>query len=197
MDELDPGREERNQKINDLLERLDLHSPGERGHAKRVAIYSVAIGEELGLSDERMLLLRYAAELHDLGKVRVDRSLLEKLGQLSDDEIEEMHAHATRAESALAEHPWLDACRPLIRHHHERWDGAGYPDGLSGEDTPLESRIINLAETFDVLMMREGDAVLIEDLALAEIEHCAGSQFDPKVAEAFFRVQPKIQLLVI
>lgn len=189
----DASRMRRNEQLDELLASLDLHSPGERGHAERVAVCAVAIAEKLGLDDETLLLVRYAATLHDIGKVRVDATLLSKIGSLTDDELRAMRLHALLAEAALASIDWLEPCLPMIRHHHERWDGQGYPSGLAGEEIPIGARIINLAETFDVLNMRDGDPVLIEDFALAEIEACSGSQFDPGVVRAFLEIQPVIQ----
>lgn len=196
--ELDPAtRSARNHVLDELLTSLDRHSPGERGHAERVAVYSVAVAEKLGLTDDELLTIRYAATLHDIGKVRVDASLLSKLGTLSDDDLRAMRMHAVLAEAALTEYDWLAPCLPLIRSHHERWDGNGYPNGLRGAEIPIGARVINLAETFDVLVMRDGDPVMIEDLALAEIEACSGTQFDPDVVQAFLAVQPAIQPLIV
>lgn len=189
----DASRMRRNEQLDELLASLDLHSPGERGHAERVAVCAVATAEKLGLDDETLLLVRYAATLHDIGKVRVDATLLSKIGSLTDDELRAMRLHALLAEASLTSIDWLEPCLPMIRHHHERWDGQGYPSGLAGEEIPIGARIINLAETFDVLHMRDGDPVLIEDFALAEIEACSGSQFDPGVVRAFLEIQPVIQ----
>ncbi|HWA83873.1 MAG TPA: HD domain-containing phosphohydrolase, partial [Fimbriimonadaceae bacterium] len=146
-------RTERNDVIRSLLSRLDRHSPSERGHAERVAVYAVATGEALGLDDESLLRLRYAALLHDVGKISIDAQLLSKIGRLTDQEMDALRLHAMIAASVIEAFDWLQPCIPSIRHHHERWDGGGYPDGLAGTEIPLGARIINLAETFDVILM--------------------------------------------
>lgn len=189
----DAERGERNQIIRELLERLDRHSPSERGHAERVAVYAVATAERMGLSDEALEEIRVAALLHDVGKVSLDANLLAKMGRLSDEEISQLRRHAHLAASVLESIDWLQPSLPAIRHHHERWDGTGYPDGLFGPDIPLGGRLIGLAETFDVLAMGLHRDALNDDQALIEIRACAGTQFDPRVVEAFLAVQPLIQ----
>ncbi|MFI5386026.1 MAG: HD-GYP domain-containing protein [Fimbriimonadales bacterium] len=179
--------------IHSLLKRLDRHSPAEEGHAQRVAVFAVATGDELGLHAETLLRLRYAALLHDVGKISVDSKLLNKMGRLTEEEMDALRLHALIAASLLEAFDWLHPCLPDIRHHHERWDGGGYPDGLLGPDIPLGARIINLAETFDVMLTGHHGEPRSEEAALNEIMRCSGSQFDPKVVEAFFRVQPLIQ----
>jgi len=186
-------RAQRNDIIRSLLERLDRHSPAEKGHAERVAVYAVATGEELGLKDESLLNLRYAAMLHDVGKISVDAGLLRKVGSLTDEEMNALRLHSMIASSVLESFAWLRPCLADIRHHHERWDGHGYPDGLSGLDIPIGARIINLAEAFDVMVTGPIRDPWTEKAALEEVQHCTGSQFDPHVAEAFMRVQPLIQ----
>lgn len=191
-----PSRQERNQQVRALLKVLDAHAPGEEAHAERVAIYAVAIGEAMQLDDDDLLTLRYAAMLHDIGKVRVNRSIVRKLGRLDEDELRRVRLHAALAEESVAAFDWLVPTLPIIRHHHERWDGRGYPDGIAGEAIPLGARIVNLAETFDVLMTRQASSAIMEARAVKEITACSGSQFDPAVVEAFLRVQPVIQLMV-
>lgn len=190
----DADRGARNLVVRALLERLDVHSPSERDHAERVAVFSVATGEAMGLSDEALLDLRYAAVLHDVGKVAVDSRLLRKAGRLSDEELDGIRFHALLAASVLEGIDWLASALPSIRHHHERWDGEGYPDRLSGPDIPIGARIIHVAEVFDVLTGAVPfRSEMPEEAALDEIKRCAGTQFDPRVVEAFLRVQPLIQ----
>lgn len=186
-------RTARNDVIRELLERLDRHSPSERGHAERVAVYSVAMAEQMGLSDEALEDIRVAALLHDVGKVSLDASLLAKMGRLTDEEIGALRRHAHLAASVLESIDWLEPSLPAIRHHHERWDGTGYPDGLFGPDIPLGARLIGLAETFDVLAMGLHRQAVDEEAALNEIRACAGTQFDPRAVGAFLIVQPLIQ----
>ena len=187
-------RETHNDTVRALVRALDMHGPGEGGHAERVAVYAVATGEKLGLDDDELLLLRRAAALHDVGKIAVDRRLLTKLGELSEEEFDEIRLHAKLAEEVIESLPWLRPALPAIRHHHERWDGRGYPDGLAGDSIPLSARIIAVAETFDHLTTCTGwRHQMTEVEAVAEVERSSGSQFDPEVVEAFVSVQSLIQ----
>jgi HD-GYP domain-containing protein (c-di-GMP phosphodiesterase class II) len=183
-----------NDLIRSLVRALEGHAPGEGGHAERVAAYAVATGERLGLDDGDLLHLRRAAQLHDVGKVRVDPALLLKPERLSHEDWEALKLHAILAERVLESLEFLAPAISSIRHHHERWDGTGYPDGLNGERIPIGARIIAVAEAFDCLA--QGSAFrpgVAADEALAEIRACSGSQFDPAVVSAFLQVQPLIQ----
>jgi HD-GYP domain-containing protein (c-di-GMP phosphodiesterase class II) len=185
---------ERNDIVRGLLQELDLHGPGEREHAERVAVYSVATGHELGMDEAELLALRYAATLHDVGKVRVDADLVNKLGRLSEEELQEMRRHAELSLEVLEQHDWLHASLPMIIHHHERWDGNGYPTGLPANLIPLGARIIAVAEVFDTLVAGPAwKARVSEADAVEELRSCAGTQFDPEVVAAFQKVQPLIQ----
>jgi HD-GYP domain-containing protein (c-di-GMP phosphodiesterase class II) len=189
----DEQRQERNDVIRSLLSRLDRHSPSERGHAERVAVYAVAVGDKLGLDEDLLLNLRYAALLHDVGKISVDAHLLRKIGKLTEEEMDALRLHALIAAGMIEAFDWLAPCLPDIRHHHERWDGHGYPDGLVGPDIPLGARIIGLSEAFDVILSGLHGSPSSEETALAEIVRCSGTQFDPRIVEAFLDVQPLIQ----
>lgn len=185
---------EHNDAIRDLLRQMEEHSGGEAGHAERVAVYSVATGERLGLNFEQLVRLRQAAALHDVGKIHVDRNLLKKIGDVSSDEVMELRMHAQKAKKAIESLTWLAPALPMIVHHHERWDGTGYPDGLIAEEIPLGARIIAVAEVYDTLTAGVGwRSPMSEEDALAEIKRCSGREFDPQVVEAFLEVQPLIQ----
>jgi two-component system cell cycle response regulator len=190
------------QAHNDVLRAfvaaLDLHCPGEGGHAERVAVMSVATAHEMGLRGEDLRVLRCAAALHDVGKVAIDRTLLTKRSGLTQSEIEELRLHAALAVRVVSSLAWLQPALPLIRHHHERWDGSGYPDGLSGESIPLGARIAAVAEAFDMMTFGAGFRDPVgPDAALEELRRCAGSQFDKAVVNAFCRIQPLIQPLQV
>jgi len=186
-------RLERNRIIRGLLAELDLHGPGERIHAERVAVYSVSVGARMGMIESDLLALRYAAELHDVGKIQVSASLLRKMGRLSEEDLDELRSHARRGADLLAQYEWLDESVSMIRHHHERWDGAGYPAGLMGTLIPLGSRIIAVAEAFDVMVFGGWGMRRTEEEALLELRTQAGAQFDPSVVEAFEAIQPLVQ----
>jgi HD-GYP domain-containing protein (c-di-GMP phosphodiesterase class II) len=190
----DQERIKQNDVVRTLVKALAAHHPSEGKHSDRVSVYSVMIGHEIGMSEEDLLALRYAAELHDVGKISVDKSLLSKLGKLTDDEMDALRLHSELAMAILESFEFLEPSLPMIRHHHERWDGQGYPDGLAAEDIPLGARIIAVAETFDTLMSpppwREP---LNENEALAEIDRSRSTQLDPALVDAFKKVQPLIQ----
>jgi putative nucleotidyltransferase with HDIG domain len=189
-----------NSEAESLLGMLNIKSAslGEpSGHSDRVAAYAVAIGERLDLAREELLALKRAAILHDIGKVGISREIVEKLGRLTDREFEIMRLHSTIAIRMLESVPELQDSLPMIKHHHERFDGKGYPDGLKGHEIPLGARIIAVAETFDMLVSDlPWRKAMTLDQALAEIQANAGTQFDPVVVEAFLAVvsERKIQL---
>lgn len=179
--------------VNDMVKALvrmaAMREQGADRHSARVAVLAVATGEKLGLSDEQLLILRYAAELHDIGKVAISETILGKLGQLSEQELQILRRHATIALEILASIQPLQPTLPLIKHHHERWDGTGYPDGLAGEEIPLGARIIAVAEAYDILTHgAPWKQAISPEEAKAEIRRCAGTQFDPRVVEAFVQV---------
>ena len=189
-------RESRNETVRSLVRALESHGPGEGAHADRVAVFAAATGERLGIDVHDLIDLRWGAALHDVGKISLDPALLRKLGKLTEDEMGQMRMHAELAMRVIEEFEWLSAALPMVKHHHERFDGSGYPDGLAGDDIPLGARIIGVAETFDVLTFSPGwrEPMSIED-ALDEVRRCSGAQFDPQVVEAFCEVQPLIQPL--
>jgi HD-GYP domain-containing protein (c-di-GMP phosphodiesterase class II) len=194
MAQIELERATYNDQIRSLLRDMEEHHLGEAGHAERVAVMAVAIGEKLGLSDEELLHLRWAAALHDVGKIAVSRDLLQKIDQLSPGELTELRMHAHRSKKIVDSLPWLQPCLPMIIHHHECWDGTGYPDGLAGDAIPLGSRIIAVAEVFDTLTSAVPWRRQLDDKsAMYELRRCAGTQFQPEIVDAFASVQPLIQ----
>ena len=158
-----------------------------RGHGERVTRYAVAIGQKLGMAEEELRNLKHAASLHDIGKIAISRRILNKLGRLTDKELNVMRRHASIAIRILERAEGLQGALPMIHYHHERFDGNGYPDGLAGEEIPLGARVIAVAETYDILTsdVPWRDALAHEE-ALGEIDRCTGTQFDPRVVKAFF-----------
>lgn len=187
-------RADRNVLVRALLRALDLSAPGERAHAERVSVYSLAVGDALGLSDAELETLRYAALLHDVGKAKLDQNLLNKVGSLSEREVQEIRLHAELSVRLVETIEFLEPAIPLIRYHHERWNGNGYPEGLKEDQIPLGARVIGLCEAFDVMTM--GASWRTKETVLAardELKRGSGREWDPAVVEAFLSVQPVIQ----
>ena len=190
-------RKAHNETIREILTKLDRHAPGERAHGERVAVYSLAVATELDWSEEDMLALRYAAELHDVGKLSVDSSLLSAIGKIDDEAFERMKQHAEKGFAYLKSLPWLAPSLPFILHHHERYDGKGYPAGLAGDAIPDGARIICVAEALDCMLHPpHWKFALSEDQAFAELREGAGSHFDPEIVRIISRISNLIQPLV-
>jgi two-component system, cell cycle response regulator len=172
-----------------LLAVLEERAPGLASHVRTVSDLACATAVELGMTGDDLDALRHAAELHDIGKMAVPESVLEKPGPLSDAEWELMRRHTLVGERILAAAPALDRSAQLVRWSHERVDGGGYPDGLRGEAIPLGSRVILVADAFDAMTSKRSYGnVLTSDEALAELRRYAGTQFDAGVVAAFERV---------
>src|SRR5689334_13280520 len=156
------------------------------GHGDRVAALAEPVAHGLGWDRERIRLLRWAAPLHDVGKVKVRPQLLGKTGPLTLDEVAEIRRHPSAgAELVVPLRRFHDAL-PYVLFHHERWDGEGYPARLSGRRIPIEARILAIADAFDAMISpRPYRRALTHDHALSEVEREAGAQFDPVAAELF------------
>jgi two-component system cell cycle response regulator len=178
-----------NQSAGVLIAVLEERAPGLASHVRTVSDLACATAIELGMAGDDLDALRHAAALHDIGKMAIPESVLEKPGPLSDAEWELMRKHTLVGERILAAAPALERSAQLVRWSHERVDGAGYPDGLRGEAIPLGSRVILVADAFDAMTSeRSYDRVMTGDEALAELRANAGTQFDVAVVEAFARV---------
>jgi HD-GYP domain-containing protein (c-di-GMP phosphodiesterase class II) len=156
------------------------------GHGDRVAALAEPIALELGWDRDRIRSLRWAAPLHDVGKVKLRPQLLGKSGPLTVEEVAEIRSHpAAGARLVLPLRRFHDAL-PYVLFHHERWDGGGYPAGLSGRRIPIEARILAVADAFDAMISpRPYRGALTHEHALAEVKAGAGTQFDPVAAELF------------
>jgi diguanylate cyclase (GGDEF)-like protein len=167
-----------------LVTMIDAQHLHTRDHSENVASYAVALGQELGLDRERIVRLRRAAMLHDVGKVAVDGAILDKPDRLTAEEYEAVQAHSAVGGQMLA-HAGLHLESAWIRHHHERLDGGGYPAALAGDEIPFEARIIFVADSFEAMTSdRPYRAGMPIADALAELRRCAGTQFDPQVVAA-------------
>ena len=156
------------------------------GHGARVAALAEPVAVRLGWDRERVRALRFAAPLHDVGKVKVRPQVLGKPGPLTIEEQEEIRRHPTAGAQLVLPLRRFRLALPYVLFHHERWDGAGYPVGLRGRGIPIEARIVAVADAFDAMISpRPYRRALSHAHALAEVERGAGSQFDPVVAELF------------
>ncbi len=168
---------------------LDLRDVETEGHSVRVQGLSVAIARELGCSEDDIEIIGLGALLHDIGKIGVSDRVLRKPGPLTDDEWEEIKRHPELGYRFLRKLTIASRVADIVRAHHERWDGRGYPLGLAGEAIPLGARIFAVADAFDAMTSdRPYRRALTRDAAIAEIARCSGTQFDPRVVEAFLRV---------
>lgn len=157
-----------------------------RGHSERVARLSELIGREAKLPEERVGLLRYAGMLHDIGKIRVPTEILRKAGPLTRDEFATIQLHPVYGQAMMRDVAFLDDVLPGILHHHERYDGGGYPMGLAGDDIPQFARVITVADAFDCMTStRSYRSARSVDEALAELRGGKGTQFDPEMVELF------------
>ncbi len=164
---------------------LDAGEFAPRGHADRVMDYAMAIGEEFGLEREDIEVLRFAGLLHDVGKMGLAEEILLKPSKLTDEEMEKVRTHVQVGADIVEQLEFLGAITPVILHHHERWDGTGYPFGLAGADIPLLARILAVADSFDVMTSeRPYHRRLSYAEARRELEGGAGTQFDSDVVHA-------------
>jgi putative nucleotidyltransferase with HDIG domain len=172
-----------------LAKIFDARDPYVAGHAAQVAIYAVTIATELGLPPERIEVVRQCAFLHDIGKIAIPEAILHKPGRLTDAEYTFLKKHADIGADFIATSQGLRHLAPFIRHHHERWDGRGYPAGLAGEAIPLEARILNVCDSVEAMASdRPYHRGMSAAEIISEVERCAGTQFDPIVAEMFIRI---------
>jgi HD-GYP domain-containing protein (c-di-GMP phosphodiesterase class II) len=175
-----------------LAAALDLRDQANKGHPLRLARLALAVGEELGLSDEELSHLEQAAMLHDMTKLELPKSILEKAGPLTDDEWQKVQRHPELGYQMVRNAPFLQEAGVIVLCHHERYDGGGYPRGLKGEEIPLAARVFALADAYDALTSdRPYRKAASHAAALTEIEGNAGTQFDPRVVEAFLEADRK------
>ena len=160
-----------------------------RGHSDRVSEYSVLIGKHLGLSEEDIHLLRVGGLFHDIGKIGVPDSILLKTSKLTDDEYSEIKNHPKIGAQILSNATIFEKAIPIVKHHHERYDGFGYPEKLAEENIPYLARIAAVADSFDAMTSRRTyrDSMPI-DIVIEEIRKNKGSQFDPNIADIFLDI---------
>lgn len=175
-----------------LANAIDVRDPYTRGHVERVTAYSEVMAVELGWKGWLLEQVRFGAILHDIGKIMIQETILFKEGPLTEDEWLEVKKHPVIGVEMIKYISYLAPAVPVVRHHHERWDGKGYPDGLAGGDIPLSARIVAVADGFDAMTSKRPyqDTRTLK-LANQEILACSGTQYDPNVVAAFQRAWKK------
>jgi putative nucleotidyltransferase with HDIG domain len=180
------------QAVRSILHALDCKDHYTYGHSMRVTYYSLILGKEIGMNEDELYELEMAALFHDIGKIAIPDSVLLKPSRLNEDEFLVMKTHPEKSSDILQGFKPFEKVAQFAKHHHERFDGRGYPDGLKGEEIPLCSRIILITDTFDAMTSsrpyRKG---LDFEVAYEELSEFAGSQFDPYLVENFCKAMRK------
>jgi HD-GYP domain-containing protein (c-di-GMP phosphodiesterase class II) len=170
--------------LKSLTAAIDAKDPYTCGHSERVALLSRKIAAVMGKRDHELETYYVSGLVHDIGKIGVPEAILAKRGKLDAAEFQKIQRHPEIGYRILKDIPAMAEILPGVRHHHERWDGHGYCHGLSGEEIPLQARVIAVADSFDATI-RSYRAERAREQVLAEIKRCAGTQFDPRIVEAF------------
>ena len=192
-EQLEDSKEQLEQAYLDMIQTLrytvEAKDTYTRGHSDRVSEYSVLIGEKLGLPEDQIKTLRIGGLFHDIGKIGIPDSILLKPDKLTDDEYSEIKNHPTIGAHILSNATIFRDILPIVKHHHERYDGNGYPGKLKGEDIPYLARIAAVADSFDAMTSKRTyrDSLPL-DVVKSEIERCKGTQFDPAIADAFLDI---------
>ena len=169
-----------------LANAIELRDQYTRGHVERVMCYTELIAQQMGLPPGQSSPLRFGSILHDIGKIYINETILSKAGPLSDQEWMEMKKHPVIGAELVKKIPYLVPALPIIRHHHERWDGKGYPDRLAGTDIPLGARIVSVADAYDAMTTaRVYQEAVSPAQALDEIRRGSDTRYDPNVIDAF------------
>ena len=175
--------------IQSLRYAVEAKDPYTRGHSDRVSEYAVLIGRKMGLPEDEIKTLQIGGLFHDIGKIGVPDTILQKEAKLTDDEYSQIKNHPSIGAHILGEAEAFKDIIPIVKHHHERFDGRGYPSRLSGEEIPLLARITAVADTFDAMTSKRSYRNALDiQYVKEEIERCKGTQFDPKIAEVFLEI---------
>ena len=174
--------------VSALATSIDAKDPYTKGHSDRVNRFTIQMARELRLPEEQIDMLQYMSIMHDIGKIGIRDNVLNKPGRLTAEEYEEIKKHSEVGYRIISEIKFLVKGAEIVRHHHERFDGTGYPLGLAGENIPLGARIVAVADAFDAMTTeRPYKNAMPEKEAIEELQRCSGTQFDPTVVQAFIR----------
>lgn len=184
--------------LSTLASALDAKDPYTQGHSYRVSRYAILVGEEMNLGDGEMQMLEYSALLHDIGKIGIAGDIISKPGKLSEAEMNMVRQHPVIGARIIQRLRFLGEAADVIKFHHERPDGLGYPDGLTGGKIPMLSRILHVCDTFDAMTSnRPYRPALSPDESVAELRLFRGRQFDSRVVDAFIRLYESGKLTLI
>jgi HD-GYP domain-containing protein (c-di-GMP phosphodiesterase class II) len=185
--------------IRSLVAAVDRKDGYTHGHSERVTAFALKLGKALSMSEHEAEVLQLAGLLHDLGKIGVPERVLNKPGELTDEEFDEMKLHPVHGAEIISniQSPYMSEIVPAVRYHHESWDGKGYPEGLKGAKTPLSARVLALADAFDAMTSdrpyRKGFST---ERAAEIVRDCSGTQFDPELAKVFLRLHERGELIL-
>jgi putative two-component system response regulator len=182
-----------------LANAIDVRDEYTRHHVERVTAYAQILAENMGWNENRLEQLRFGTILHDIGKIFIRDITLNKIPPLTQEEWEEIKRHPLDGAEMLKDIPYLASAVPVVRYHHEHWNGRGYPDKLAGESIPVEARIVAVADALDAMTTaRSYRPMFTLQEAYQEILNCSGSQFDPQVVAAFEKAweQEQIQTII-
>ena len=175
--------------IKALVLAMEARSPYMKGHSKRVTRYAIKIARHMQLNEPEIDIIRYCANIHDVGKIAIPDEILNKPGKLTHSERVIIQQHSAKAQEMLLPLKFLEPGMPVVRHHHERYDGKGYPDGLGKKKIPLGARILSTVDAFDAMISeRPYRHKLSLKQAIKELKVNAGSQFDPEVVKIFLKL---------
>jgi putative nucleotidyltransferase with HDIG domain len=186
------------QTVASLARAVEVRDYSTGDHTRRVTDYSLLLADELMLSPEERYQIQVGTPLHDIGKIGIDDAILRKPDRLTANEYEQMKQHTVKGAEILESIYALQSMIPIVRHHHERWDGAGYPDGLANERIAKTARIVAVADAFDAMTSdRPYRKAITAEQAYAELVAKAGSHFDPACVQAFMRLRPYVERLLL
>jgi putative nucleotidyltransferase with HDIG domain len=180
-----------------LARAVEMRDNNTGNHTHRVAAYALLLARELRLSAAECQQIQIGTPLHDIGKIAIDDAILRKPGRLTPAEFEFMKTHTVKGAAILESIPGLAPVIPIVRNHHERWDGTGYPDRLAGADISRLARIVAVADAFDAMTSdRPYRPGMPAEVAYTELRACSGTHFDPECVAAFLRMRPRVEGLL-